>query len=300
MWVTATNLLSPGNTELLPSSTRHLSAKMKKKKQRPRKPSPKKPKKVSTDKTQKASRSKGPEFESFLDEMIKWFSAHQQQLDQLFDLGDTDRNGTVSLKDFELGLMNLDVPCQQAQLHTLTQLLKNANSMISYRDLNRQVQRLRSSDRGTQMSKEDITQRQQAAEKGDVERYAQDQLLNTKKDRFICLRVRLIPFDTFGAHPGNFEVVLSSRRKVYTLIRIIQDRVGIQTSRLEVFRNRQYTEEDCLPPENSLEECGFEGGTEESPAHYTVYYDYRLLFTDCPLLNCDHYFSSAARRSRYH
>ncbi|KAF3699784.1 hypothetical protein EXN66_Car015471 [Channa argus] len=163
-----------------------------------------------------------------------------------------------------LGLMNLDVPCQQAQLHTLTQLLKNANSMISYRDLNRQVQRLRSSDRGTQMSKEDITQRQQAAEKGDVERHAQDQLLNPKKDR------------------------------------IIQDRVGIQTSRLEVFRNRQYTEEDCLPPENSLEECGFEGGTEESPAHYTVYYDYRLLFTDCPLLNCDHYFSSAARRSRYH
>ncbi|KAK2833019.1 hypothetical protein Q5P01_016908 [Channa striata] len=273
---------------------------MKKKKQRPRKPTPKKTKKVSTDKTHKASTSKGPELDSFLDELIGWFSDHQEKLDQLFDLSDTDRNGTVNLKAFELGLMNLDVPCQQSQLHTLTQLLKNANNMISYRDLNGQVQRLRSSDGSTQMSEEDFSQRQQAAEKGGVERNAQDQLLQPKNDRFICLRVRLIPFDMFGAHPGNFEVVLSSRSKVYRLIQIIQDHVGMQTSRLEVFRSRRSTENDCLPPENTLEECGFEGGTEECPVDSTVYYDYRLPFTDCPLLNCDHYFSSAARTTRYH
>lgn len=111
--------------------------------------------------------------------------------------------------------------------------------------------------------------------------------------RFICLRVRLIPFSSSAASPpGSFEVVLSSRTKVFSLIRIIQDRVGIQTSMVEVFRRRLPTEKACLPPESTLEECGFKGGPEESPTEETVYYDFRLLFTDCPLLNCDHYFRS--------
>lgn len=59
--------------------------------------------KVSTLQTNEAFRSKGPEFENFLDEMIRWLSDHQQQVDQLLSLGDADRNGSVNLKDFELG-----------------------------------------------------------------------------------------------------------------------------------------------------------------------------------------------------
>lgn len=52
------------------------------------------------------------------------------------------------------------------------------------------------------------------------------------------------------------------------------------------------TEEALLPLDGSLEECGFQGGPEESPPEATVYYDYKLPFTDCPILNCDHSFRS--------
>ena len=113
--------------------------------------------------------------------------------------------------------------------------------------------------------------------------------------RFVRLRVRLIPFDFSATHPGNFEVVLLTSSRVFRLIRIIQDRVGIQTYRLEVFRSRVPREEARLTPESSLEECGFRGGPEETPPEDTVYYDYTLLFTDCPVLNCDHYFRSTSR-----
>lgn len=112
--------------------------------------------------------------------------------------------------------------------------------------------------------------------------------------RFVRLRVRLIPFDFAAAHPGNFEVVLLTSSRVVRLIRIIQDRVGIQTYRLEVFRSRVPREEARLTPESSLEECGFRGGPEETPPEDTVYYDYTLPFTDCPVLNCDHYFRSTS------
>lgn len=59
--------------------------------------------KVSTDKASQAFRSNRLEFESFLHEMIRWFSDRQQEVDELFSHSDTDRSGSVNLKDFELG-----------------------------------------------------------------------------------------------------------------------------------------------------------------------------------------------------
>ncbi|KAI3359493.1 hypothetical protein L3Q82_013893 [Scortum barcoo] len=233
---------------------------------------------VSSDKTLQSFRPSRLELEGFLDEMIRWFSDHRQQVDELLSHSDIDRTGSVHLKDFELGLMNLDVPCQQFQVDMLSEQLKTSNNTICYRDLSGQLQRLKLSETQTQI-KEDVSC---------LDRRSHRQLL--EKDtylKFVRLSVRMIPFDSAAAHPGNFEVVLSSDSRVFSLIRMIQDRVGIQTTRLEVFRSRVPAEEARLPAESSLEECGFKGGPEESPPEDTVYYDYRLLFTDCPILNCD-------------
>ncbi|XP_070704653.1 uncharacterized protein [Pempheris klunzingeri] len=245
-----------------------------KKKKKPRKGTLKESGNFKVD----ASRSDRLQSESFLAEMVRWFSDHQQQVDELFSHSDADRSGSVHLQEFKLGLMNLVAPCQQSQLHMLTLQLKTTNNTISYRHLSSQVQKLRLSDAQTS---EDVSC---------LDRCAQHQLLNPEKDSFIHLRVRLIPFDSAAAHPGNFGVVLSSSSRVYHLIRMIQDRTGIQTSRFEVFRRKVPSEEARLPPESSLEECGFKGGSEGSPPEDTVYYDYSLLFTDCPVLNCDHYY----------
>lgn len=79
----------------------------------------------------------------------------------------------------------------------------------------------------------------------------------------------------------------------------IEDRAGIHTSSLEVFSSRVPTEEARLPLESTLEECGFKGGPEERPPEATVYYDYRLPFTDCPILNYDHYIRSKQDSTSY-
>ncbi|CAB1342065.1 unnamed protein product [Coregonus sp. 'balchen'] len=80
------------------------------------------------------------------------------------------------------------------------------------------------------------------------------------------------------------------RTRVSSLIRVIEERVGIQTTSLQVFRTRVPSQESFLPPDSSLGECGFSGGPEDSPSQASLFYDYRLEFTDCPILNCDHYF----------
>ncbi|XP_039898758.1 uncharacterized protein LOC120740428 [Simochromis diagramma] len=230
------------------------------------------------------------ESESFPDELIGWFSDHQQEIDQLFICGDEDRSESVSLKDFELGLMSLGVPCQQFQLHMLTQQLKTFNDMISYEDLMKQIQSLSDSAELHAQIPGHFIKRQEPVETENVKH--QQRLQNTEAQRFIRLSVRLIPFTSATVHPGNFEVVLSSSRTVFGLMSVIEDRAGIQTSSLEVFSSRVPTEEARLPLESTLEECGFKGGPEESPPEATVYYDYRLPFTDCPILNYDHYIRS--------
>lgn len=45
-----------------------------------------------------------------------------------------------------------------------------------------------------------------------------------------------------------------------------------------------------LPLNSTLDACGIKGGSRESPVHVILFYDFTVNFTDCMLLNCDHYF----------
>jgi len=56
------------------------------------------------------------------------------------------------------------------------------------------------------------------------------------------------------------------------------------------FQLRNCDEEARLSADCTLQECGFEGGPERKPQHLTLYYNYDVEYSDCPLLNCDHYF----------
>ncbi|XP_058509181.1 uncharacterized protein LOC131475228 [Solea solea] len=245
----------------------------KKSNKKPKKQQPRKPTREKQDKKNNVSVNKtfGPEFKCLLVQMIHWFFDHQQEVEQNLSLKDGERCGSINMEDFELVVLNLDAPCGQDQLHVLTEQLKTSDGAIAYRDVNKQLQRLRLGD--DTVTSEDVS--------------ADGRMLNPHKERFLRLSVRLLPFHFSAKHPANFDVVLSSSCRVITLIGIIRDRVGIQTSRLEVFRCRESTEESRLLPENSLEGCGFRGGAEE-----TLYYDYTPMFTDCPVLNCDHYLRS--------
>lgn len=73
------------------------------------------------------------------------------------------------------------------------------------------------------------------------------------------------------ANPWSiFEVFL------WSISRILRSRTW---SRLEVFNSRAPTEEACLPPESSLQQCGFKAGPEKSPPEATAYYNCKLVQT---------------------
>ena len=68
--------------------------------------------------------------------------------------------------------------------------------------------------------------------------------------------------------------------------------MNIDVSKIS-FRSCQV--EHRLPLNYSLEQCGILGGPKRNPPIVTLYYDYAVEFTECPLLNCDHYFGIEKR-----
>lgn len=74
------------------------------------------------------------------------------------------------------------------------------------------------------------------------------------------------------------------------LLQVIQDHTDIQSLHLSLFTDKSREPDAVIPTHLSLEDIGYEGGPRHAPQEILVYYDYKVEFTDCPILLCDHYF----------
>ncbi|XP_041076117.1 uncharacterized protein LOC121295495 isoform X2 [Polyodon spathula] len=225
--------------------------KKKKKKKKQQKLTKEEKKLAKLEKASKEFQSNTDEYERFLDRMDMWIRDHHRLAMQLFTAYDKSGTGTLSSEDFQLGMKDLGIPCVEVQLHILTKLLDhNNNGSIDYVELGTGLQ----------------------------------------KARFLFVKLWLITFDNVKSHPGHFEEVVRSSIKVYGLIKRIREYVGIESTKLKIFKDKTCSQQSFLPPDQSLEECGFVGGPRQSPYLATLYYDYTVDFHDSPIVNCDHYF----------
>ena len=108
--------------------------------------------------------------------------------------------------------------------------------------------------------------------------------------RYIELLMRLATFETFKQHPGHFNKIVHSHVPVYGIIQIIRDETHTVSNNIAIFTDKTRSMDAMLPPDSTLEDCGFHGGTLDHPEELLLYYDYKVDFVDCPILLCDHYF----------
>ena len=62
--------------------------------------------------------------------------------------------------------------------------------------------------------------------------------------------------------------------------------------------SRQCTAEHLFAPDSTLWEHGCLGGPRSHPEPVLLYYNYRTLFKDCPILMCDYYINIIPRTNR--
>ena len=108
--------------------------------------------------------------------------------------------------------------------------------------------------------------------------------------RYILLEMRLVTFNDIKEYPGHFEVLVHAHMSVSSLHQLIVEETGIISTKLSIFYDKSRSREAMLPIHMTLQELGYEGDTFDDPDEVTLYYDYKVEFTDCPLLLCDHYF----------
>lgn len=95
-------------------------------------------------------------------------------------------------------------------------------------------------------------------------------------------------------HPAHLEVMVQSDATIYSILQLITMETGILSTKLSVFSDDSRSREAMLFPEATLQELGYEGDSYDDPQEVTLYYDYKVEFTECPILLCDHYLRDLA------
>ena len=100
-------------------------------------------------------------------------------------------------------------------------------------------------------------------------------------------------------HPGNFTKVVHSHITTLGIIQLIQEETYMESTRVFIYwqfeRNNPEHDRnpnDLLSMDGTLEDMGIESGTRLEPEPLILYYDYKVDFTECPVLMADHYFSN--------
>ncbi|XP_043571091.1 uncharacterized protein LOC122562307 isoform X2 [Chiloscyllium plagiosum] len=276
---------------------------------------------------EKASRqfqSNIKEYELFLDRMDNWLKTNHHQAMELFSEYDKIGNGILQYDEFKLGMRDLKIPCVEAQLHILAKLLdQDNNGTVDYIELGAGLDKARCLQSISKENEEEdeskdiegvndrIKIRKEDEEECEARKEAETCLLVTKEvsthcpschlgfrkyerlseSRYISVELRIIIFNNMKTHPGHFQEVVYSQMKVSGLISRIREHTGIASNKLSIFKDQSYSQESLLPLDLSLEECGFHSGPHYSPPTVLLYYDYNIEFSDCPILNCDYYFT---------
>ncbi|KAK0060923.1 dystonin [Biomphalaria pfeifferi] len=246
------------------------------------------------DKKVERMKSNSASFDNFISKIQEWMRIKAGTAKQMFELIDREGEGLLTYDQFKAGMFDMRVPANKVELHLLCRLLDtNDNCKIDYKRL------------------ENLLQSVRQIRDSELEQFNEHQLLlatsqktlpcpccpmlrvEPTKDlesRCILLELRAIAFDMVNNHPGHFKILVHSKLPVCGLVQTIISQTGISSTKLAIFYDKTRFAESVLSPNMTLEECGFIGDFKGCPEEVTLFYDYTVEFSECPILMSDFYF----------
>ncbi|XP_078486042.1 uncharacterized protein LOC100176286 isoform X1 [Ciona intestinalis] len=239
-------------------------------------------------------------YEKFLQKLDVWMMVNTGDVESLFKRFDEEGDGIVPVQVFKAGLKDLNCPATSLELHALAvKLDPEQTGNIEYSGFERGIHLLvndKSDDEedDDEMIPEDFVPPLYVTKAPPLFETLQDPHQATYP-RFIIVHLRLATFDLIDKHPGHFDMKVHSHMTIGTLIELIGERGRITSGELNVYTNKECNQEGKLGKYQSLNECGYNGGPFRRPENVKLFYDYVVEYSDCPLLNCDHYFGQEKR-----
>lgn len=112
--------------------------------------------------------------------------------------------------------------------------------------------------------------------------------------RFIKLRLTLAPFRALQSHPGHFSMDVTDTTTIHGLCQLIRVHLEGSVSTIAIFRESDCSKASYLPPASCLYHCGAIGGPRTHSPEIEVFYDYKPLINDCPVLMDDSHLARVA------
>ncbi|XP_064599479.1 uncharacterized protein LOC135466020 [Liolophura sinensis] len=246
------------------------------------------------DKAAGKIRESGGAFHKFISRMDRWITVYYPKAVELFQKFDEEGFGTLTYEEFKSGMYDLDAPCSTVELHLLARLLDEEDTGdIDYTKLAKGLQFVREKEQ-LKRNEEEGASRLILSERK-LEHCACCKLglwhpYTEKNPKYLLVEMRLVTFDNFEDHPGHVTFVIHLHATIQALIQLIRDETDIQCTTMAIFEDASRSKDAYLPEHKTLDELGFFGGSIDNPEEITLFYDYMVEFTDCPLLLCDHYF----------
>ena len=106
--------------------------------------------------------------------------------------------------------------------------------------------------------------------------------------RDISINLICITFKNNSKHPTHISMIANAFTSIFSLIQTIIEETGIASTKLSIFRDDRRVAESRIGEDTLLRELW--GETMDEPDEIDLYYDYRVEFTECPILLCDYYF----------
>ena len=82
----------------------------------------------------------------------------------------------------------------------------------------------------------------------------------------------------------NFDVLMRSSTRLFSIVDKVRDRHGGSIGDVVLYRHQVHPQNILLDMGKTLDEVGFEGGTQDDPKDEVVWYDYQAHSSQCPLL----------------
>nr|CAB3260924.1 uncharacterized protein LOC100176286 [Phallusia mammillata] len=274
----------------------------------------KKAKKVKLTKEEKAAAKLAKKLEAFLcndndygkflNKIDKWMIENKKRVETLFKNFDQEEEGIVPFDVFRAGLHDLLCPLTDLEINALARTLDPEDTgLIEYCGFEHGIHnRTFPEDEGdgddvkdeddNKLTPEDFVP--EIVTTGAGGKKAVRDPLHANYSRFVEFNMRLATFDHVTSHPAHFQVTVHTHMTVATLQKLIGEVGHVTTGKMNIFADKDCHQESCLPPSCTLQEW-YKGGPQHNPQRVTLYYDYVIEYSDCPLLNCDHYFGQEKR-----
>lgn len=218
----------------------------------------------------------------------KWLEKEKERVFACLKNIDTDGIGIVAHEEFISAMFDLNCPANKVETHLFAMLLDEDDSgEIKYNQLEKGLSFCRCLE---EFYPEDVIKPSLVLSKKKNTKWDGDWV---KRDypRYAKVLFKNVTFLEKRDHPTHFSHLVYSHATVLYLLQIVKERIALESNRLALFTDESRSVEAQLPPACTLEECGIAGGSFDKPEDVLLYYDYVIEFTDCPILNSDHYFA---------